>query len=96
MDVTYLYMPGLIIVAVFSLWAILCTKFHDNLIQRIGLSMLCFGASIRIYTAWIDLNDLDGPRLLMVNGLAIYAIGTAWRIWYHLGARPTSRTKTEQ
>jgi len=90
MNPQYFYIPAMLIIASFSLWAILCDNFHDNLIQRIGLAMVCLGASVRVYTLFVDMSDLLGPQLLLANGIAIYAIGTAWKVWYHSNPRPTS------
>lgn len=77
----YLYLPALLIIGALSLAAILDHAFDDNLVQRIGLAMTCFGSVIRLYTLLNGTGDLAGPRLVLINGIAVFAIGTAYRFW---------------
>lgn len=81
MDDYYSYMPALIVIATVSLWMILSNIFDDNLIQRIGLCLVCFGASLRIYVTLIDTGDLVRPRHILLNGIALFALGTVYKVW---------------
>lgn len=80
MDTLY-YLPALFIIAGGSLWAILNNGFNDNLIQRIALAVICFGAAIRIYVTLFDLGDLPRPRHIILNGVALFVLGTAYKYW---------------
>lgn len=81
MDADYLYLPGLLVIAIASLLAIYSQGYDDNLAQRIGLSMTCFGAVIRIYAMFHGQGDSDAPRLLLLYGVAFFALGTVWKHW---------------
>ena len=81
MDPDYFYLPGLLVIAIASLLAIYSQGYDDNLMQRIGLSMTCFGAVIRIYAMFHGQGDSDAPRLLLVHGIAIFAAGSVWMHW---------------
>jgi len=91
MDTLFYYMPALIVIAVVSLCLILSDYFHDNLIQRIGLALVCFGSSLCIYVSFLELSDLVRPGHILLNGIAIFAIGTAWKVYYQTRDWPRSK-----
>lgn len=78
---TYSFLPALFIIAGGSLWAILGNAYNDNLIQRIGLAVACFGATLRIYATLIGMEGLMRPRHILLNGIAIFVLGTAYKYW---------------
>lgn len=75
-----LYIVSLLVLAVLSLTAVYSHSFDDNLIQRFGLTFVCFGAVFRLWEMIGGL-DLTGPRYLMTYGCALFATGTALRFW---------------
>lgn len=91
----FFYLPALIIIALVSLWAILSDAWHDNMVQRIGLAMICFGAVFRIYTLWAWASDLTIPRLFLLYGMAIFALGSVWKIWRNRNRRNYGRRITD-
>jgi hypothetical protein len=77
----YFFIPALLIIAAAALWAILDDKYADNLVQRIGLALSCFGSSIYAFLASFGLTDTKEPRLLLLYGVAMFAIGTFYKVW---------------
>lgn len=76
-----LYMASLAIISLLSLVAVLHNSFNDNLVQRIGLTMVCLSTMV---TLWQAFNCLDfyASKTLFTYGIAVYAIGTAYKCWY--------------
>lgn len=66
-----------IIVAVFSGFAVLSHCFHDNLMQRIGLSGVCAGSVLTVFVMLQGHPETVGTYILLGYGLAFYSIGTA-------------------
>lgn len=62
-------------VALIALIAVLNPKFDDTLIQRIGLSLICFGATLRVFSLLKE-SPSDTTCLILIYGLMVYAIGT--------------------
>lgn len=84
----WIYCIALAIIAAVSLAALYHPKFFDNILQRLGLVLTCFGASLRLYTV-LQGDDLPGLRYLLTIGIAVYAIGTAQKFWkFNRGPAP--------
>jgi len=77
---TWLYLPALLTLASLSLLAIYSRHFQDNLLQRIGLCGVCFGAVLRIATLATG-SDVPGPCLVLIHGAAAFAVGVAYKFW---------------
>lgn len=75
---------ALVLIAAASLLAIWSRAFDDNLIQRVGLAITCFGATMRVMTLLMG-TDLMTTRWVITYGVAIFVIGTGWKY------RPRSR-----
>lgn len=84
---------ALTVVAVLALCGIWSRELDDNLIQRVGLAVLCFGASMRLFTLLLG-EDLPMTRFAVTYGAAIFAVGTAWRI-LRKGMRLKNRRKDD-
>ena len=84
---------ALTIVAVLALCGIWSRELDDNLLQRVGLAVVCFGASMRLFTLMLG-DDLPATRFAVTYGAAIFAIGTAWRI-LRKGTRPRNQRKDD-
>lgn len=73
-----------VVVAGIAAFAIYNRCFNDNLLQRIGLSVVSFTAVIKV-AATIRHVPSDLPTVALMYGLALYAIGTAIKV--HKGDR---------
>jgi hypothetical protein len=72
------------IVAALCIVAIFCRNYHENWLQFAGLAGLSLWASARV-TQLLDLFDGRMPNqgLVLHVSLALYAVGTAWKVWQH-------------
>lgn len=72
----------LIITGTLSGWAIFSHHYDDTLLQRIGLSIVSIGCATRAYERIVSEVADPPPALLWSQiGLALFAIGSAWRIY---------------
>ncbi len=69
-----------LLVAMLAVAAVLSHVFDDNLLQRVGLSAICIGATL---SAWVMLRggESNNPFVLLAYGLAIYGVGTTQKVW---------------
>lgn len=65
-----------VLVAVIAAFAVLNRCYDDNLLQRIGLSLICIGASVQVSDVLKIQNLNNNACLLLAYGLAIFGIGT--------------------
>ena len=68
----------LFIVAALSALAVFHKEFNDNLLQRIGLSGICFGACLSGLMFFQDPSRGQSYSIL-VAGLSLYGIGTCMK-----------------
>lgn len=61
-------------------------NYRDNLAQRIGMCALAVWCVLRIQTKIMETGETDPVHLWMHIGLAIYALGAAWRQYRFLQA----------
>jgi len=66
----------LIVVAAISAIAVLHQCFNDNLMQRIGLSLICVGATIRLAQILFESSTTKESSTVLFYGLAAYGVGT--------------------
>lgn len=66
--------PLVVLLAVCT-WGIFTPYFDDNMLQRLGLSGLAFGATLKLMA---DVQEANGQAacLILVYGAATYAAGT--------------------
>lgn len=57
-----------------STGAVFCHSYHDNLLQRVGLSTAAIGSALEL-AAISQAIDADSPTLIVVYGASIYAVG---------------------
>lgn len=76
-----LYTTSLAIIAFSCLLGVLSTNFEDNLIQRIGFSLACIGASTRLLEVADYFPNETNARYLFTYGVAIVSIGTVIKFW---------------
>lgn len=76
-----LYGAALAIIALSCVTAVFNSHFKDNLPQRVGLSMTCLGACVRILELFDQIPDNTNVRYLFTFGIAIYCAGTAYKLW---------------
>ena len=75
-------------------WGIFSHHFDDNLLQRLGLSVVATGCAARIVERLADDIPAPPPALLWSQvGLAVYAVGTVWRFWRQSRSHPTRRRR---
>ena len=77
----FIYGSSLVIIAVTCLLAVFVRKFDDNLVQRIGLSIACLGACLRMAELFEYLPDDTKARYLFTYGIAVFCMGAVWKIW---------------
>lgn len=75
------YTIALVTVAVSCLAGVLSHKFDDNLLQRVGLSIACLGACLRLIELFGYFPDDTKARYLFTYGAALFCTGTAWKFW---------------
>lgn len=75
------YSISLVIIAVTCLLGVFTRKFDDNLLQRLGLSLACIGACLRLSELFWYFPDDTKARYLFTYGVAVFCLGTAWKFW---------------
>jgi hypothetical protein len=93
MDASLVSLICLLITGGLAGWAVFSQHYDDTVIQRLGLSLVAIASVAR---AAVRLGDdpppPPPPELLMAQiGLALYAIGTALRIWQASHRQPERR-----
>ena len=76
-----IYAASLVAIVVTCVLAVFSRKFDDNLLQRIGLSITCLGACLRMAELFDYLPDDTKARYLFTYGVAVFCIGAVWKIW---------------
>lgn len=72
------------IVCMVVLMALWSRRFQDNWVQHGGLWMVFFGAlasGVRASTAY----EVSEREAFTMAGMALFALGTAWKFWRHGG-----------
>lgn len=73
-------------------WGIFSIHFDDNLLQRIGLSIVATGCGARIFERLTTDVPAPPPALLWSQvGLMLYAVGTVFRFWIQSHRHPERR-----
>ena len=72
------YCVALLIVAVICAGAVLYHRYDDNLLQRIGMAVICLGAIGEVFSSPSS-SSHSNSALLLALGLASFAIGSCWR-----------------
>lgn len=70
-----LYQSILIALVALACIGVLHSAFNDNLLQRVGLCCIALGSIAEAITPGIN------PRLLLVAGLLVYAVGVFIKVW---------------
>ena len=77
----------LLFVMVLCVLGTVVRAFRDNLPQRIGMAFLFIGCWPRVQDMWLYRPESDGSWLGHL-GLAMFALGTAWKVWKHRHVDP--------
>ena len=79
------YTVSLIIGTILSFAAIFGHYFDDNIMQRLGLSLVGFAACVELYLICMQLSccHLDNARQLFVIGFVVFGIGTSAKVYKH-------------
>lgn len=73
-------------------WGVFSPHFDDNLIQRLGLSIVATGCAARAFERITQDVPEPPPALLWSQvGLALYALGTVYRFWRQSHRQPNRR-----
>lgn len=75
------YTFSLVVIAMTCLAGVFSHKFDDNLLQRVGLSLACMGACLRLTELFDFFPDDTKARYLFTYGVACFCMGTAWKFW---------------
>ena len=80
-----LYVLALIFVVMLSILAIFSNRFDDNILQRIGLSVIGFSSCADLYLMYLasECCTHHNSRSLFIVGFAIYGIGTLMKVYRH-------------
>lgn len=76
-----LYLIALVTVCALGTAAVLCRKYDDNIVQRTGIAMTCLAAVGRLFELDMMPEQNNHVRYLMVYGVAVYCVGTAYKVW---------------
>lgn len=71
-----------------SALAVFGSVFRDNLVQRVGLSLVSIGSCLQVVEAY-HRTGTQAPMMMIVYGASVYAIGTFLKIahQHHKGQR---------
>lgn len=82
----------LIVTGSLATWGIFSQHYDDTVLQRLGLSIVAIGCMTRAYERIFSDIAPPPPALLWSQiGLALFAVGTAWRIWHAGRHKPHRR-----
>ena len=76
-----IYTASLGVIATSCLMGVFSRHFEDNLLQRIGFSLSCIGASTRMLEVYGHFPNETNARYLFTYGVAIVGIGTVLKFW---------------
>ena len=82
----FLFLVSLAVIALLAIVAVLHNSFNDNLLQRIGLTGVFFGASVNLLHVMLGM-ERQSPGYLFTCGFAVYGIGTAWKCWKYRNSK---------
>ena len=92
MDAAALSFLCLIVTGTIAAWGVFSAHFDDTLMQRLGLSIVAIGCAVRAFERFTQDVPAPPPALLWSQvGLALYAVGTALRLWRQSQAQPERR-----
>jgi hypothetical protein len=81
-------------IAAVSTWAVFSRHFDDNLLQRIGLSVLAIACAARaVERLAYDPPDIAPAAQAVLIGIAVYAAGTAWKLVRRSSGMPNRRMR---
>lgn len=75
----------LVIVAILAILGVFHRYYDDNLLQRIGLSLVGLGAMLKIYNIITNSPYPDQMFALIMWGAAIFGLGIAAKCFYYKG-----------
>ena len=75
------YVIALLIIGVTSAISVFYPKYDDNLIQRVGLSVTCMGATLRLLDMVDIVDSNNNARFLLTYGVAIFCLGAVYKFW---------------
>lgn len=83
-----MYTIPLLIIIALSLVATLHPDFHDNFLQRIGLSLVCLGAVAKLHSVVTGCSTPEAhDDMALLWGMASYGIGTVKKLRQVPGAQ---------
>ena len=87
MELWHFSAAALSITAVLCLIGTLAPSYNDNFVQRVGMAVLCYGCVSRVQHIFIT-ERVSIDWAFVHVGMALYAIGTAWKQYRHLKSKP--------
>lgn len=82
---------SLSIVALLAGWSVFSRHYRENWAQFAGLVGIAIWAVARVlHLADLTEASIPGRGVLMHTSLALYGIGTAWKVWRHRPPRPSA------
>ncbi len=78
-----IYILALVVIFLLSWAGVFAKNFDDNFLQRTGLSVLGLGTALRIFAEMAPAHSEEQSRWAMTVGVAVYAVGTAFKVWLH-------------
>ena len=82
MSASYVSLASIIIIALVATAGVWCKSYNDNLLQRCGLVLIIWVAVARL-SQWAANPATSWLEALGHAGLALYALGTARKVWAH-------------
>ncbi len=80
----------LVFVAFMCVVGTLSRTYDDNLFQRVGMALICFGVLARANEIWFF--EAVPPELMLAHiGLALFAVGTTFKVWLRSAEQKASR-----
>jgi hypothetical protein len=84
-----IYLIALLVTASLTFAGVLGKCLNDNLLQRVGLSLIGLASCVRL---WDFLQegftfDLDPLSLMFIVGVAMYGLSTMYKLLEHRGGR---------
>jgi hypothetical protein len=69
--------------AFFCLLGVISNKFNDNIMQRIGMGLLCIASLARADTLWNKMPEMSLLRSWIHIGIFFFAFGTWYKVTAH-------------
>ena len=84
-----IYLIALIITASLTFAGVLGKCLDDNLLQRLGLSLIGLASTVRLWDFLQEGSkfDLDPISVTFICGVAMYGLSTMYRLIIHRGGR---------